>query len=245
VQFDIIYHFAAQAGVRYTVVDPNSYLHSNVKAFKNFCKFIKIKKPKKFIFASSSSVYGDMKTYPVKESNKLKPKNLYAETKKFNELYVEKYFNKSKIKCIGLRLFTIYGEWGRPDMLIFKFLKMAENKLTFNLNNNGNMYRDFTYIDSVTRILIKLINFESQKKFIVFNICSSKPIKISYVIKKLVKITNYKNINYIPMNKLEVFKTYGDNNKIFKMLKLNKKFLNFDIGLKKTFNWYKKNKKII
>ena len=79
----------------------------------------------------------------------------------------------------------------------------------------------------------------------VFNICSSKPIKISSVIKKLIKITNHKKINYIPMNKLEVFKTYGDNNKIFKTLKINKKFVNFDIGLKRTFNWYKKNKNII
>ena len=245
IKFDVIYHFAAQAGVRYTVIDPNSYLHSNIKAFKNFCKFVKFKKPKKFIFASSSSVYGDMKTYPVKENNKLNPKNLYAKTKKFNEVYVENYFKKTKIKCIGLRLFTIYGEWGRPDMLIFKFLKMADKRFAFNLNNNGNMYRDFTYIDSVIRIITKLILFEFKKKFMVFNICSSKPIKISSVIKKLIKITNHKKINYIPMNKLEVFKTYGDNNKIFKTLKINKKFVNFDIGLKRTFNWYKKNKNII
>ena len=244
VQFNVIYHFAAQAGVRYTIINPNSYLHNNVKAFKNFCKFVKIKKPKKFIFASSSSVYGELKTYPVKENNKLKPKNLYAKTKKFNEAYVKNYFKKTKIKCIGLRLFTVYGEWGRPDMLIFKYIKTNLDKKNFNLTSNGQHFRDFTYINDVLSIVENFLYSKLKKNYDVFNICSNKPIKVLDVIKKINTWNNtfkFKSKSSKILNRIEVTKTHGDNRRVLKLLK-KFKYTNFDKALNNTLKWYFDNK---
>ena len=242
---DIIFNFAAQAGVRYAVKNPRSYYHSNVDGFKNFLKFVIDKNPKKFIFASSSSVYGDATKYPVKENSKLKPKNLYAKTKKFNEEYAKKIFKDSDIKVIGLRLFTIYGEWGRPDMLILKFLKLAEQKKQFELNFKGNMYRDFTYIKSAIKIIKCLIRLDTSKKYQIFNICSSKPVKVFDIIESLKKITKYDNIKNISMNKSEVYKTYGSNAKILNKIQSKNNFLSINNGIKKTFDWFKKYKKLV
>ncbi len=245
INIDIIFHFAAQAGVRYAVINPKSYIHSNVEGFKKILKIVLIKKPKKFIFASSSSVYGDAAKYPVIEESKLKPKNLYAKTKKFNEDYAYKILKKTKIKTIALRLFTIYGEWGRPDMLIFKFLDKVKNNKKFQLNNNGNMFRDFTYISSAVNLIKKIITFKPKKNFEIFNICSSSPIKVIDIIKYLEKRTKFKKIENISMNKLEVYKTYGENKKILKQMKIKKQFLSIETGLKKTFEWYKRNSHFI
>jgi UDP-glucuronate 4-epimerase len=240
-KIDCILHFAAQAGVRYAVKNPKSYIHSNVNGFKSIISIVKKIEPKSFIFASSSSVYGDAKKYPVTENDKMKPKNLYAKTKKFNEIFAFNELKKTKTKIIGLRLFTIYGEWGRPDMLIFKFLDYAKKKKIFELNNNGEMFRDFTYIKPAVKIIQKLIFFNHKKNFNIFNICSSQPIKVSSVIKKLATISKFSKIKKVPMNKLEVFKTYGSNKKVIKYLNIkNKNFLNFNLGLKQTANWFKK-----
>ena len=245
INIDIIFNFAAQAGVRYAAKNPKSYYHSNVDGFKNLIKFVKYKNPKKFIFASSSSVYGDEKKYPVKENNRLKPKNLYAKTKKFNEDYAKKKFKNTNIKVIGLRLFTIYGEWGRPDMLILKFLKLANQNKQFELNFEGNMYRDFTYIKSAIKMIKPLIKLKIKKKYQIFNICSSKPVKVNDIVKNLKEITKYKKIKNISMNKHEVYKTYGSNQKILKKINLKNSFLPINKGVKKTFNWFLKYKKII
>ena len=240
IKIDIIFNFAAQAGVRYAVKNPKSYIHSNVEGFKNLIKFALYKKPKKFIFASSSSVYGDAKKYPVKEDDSLNPKNLYAKTKKFNEEYSKKMLKNTDIKVIGLRLFTIYGEWGRPDMLILKFLKLAKQKKIFELNYNGNLYRDFTYIKSAVKLIKILSILDLKKDYDVFNICSSKPIKVIKIIDKLKISTKYQNIKNISMNKHEVYKTYGSNKKILKKIKIKNIFVPINIGVKRTINWFKK-----
>ncbi|WP_027303475.1 GDP-mannose 4,6-dehydratase [Candidatus Pelagibacter ubique] len=245
INIDIIFNFAAQAGVRYAAKNPKSYYHSNVDGFKNLIKFVKHKNPKKFIFASSSSVYGDAKKYPVKENNRLKPKNLYAKTKKFNEYYAEKKFKSTNIKVIGLRLFTIYGEWGRPDMLILKFLKLANQNKQFELNCEGNMYRDFTYIKSAIKMIKPLIKLKIKKRYQIFNICSSKPVKVNDIVESLKEITKFKKIKNISMNKHEVYKTYGSNQKILRKINLKNSFLPINKGVKKTFNWFLKYKKII
>ena len=245
IKIDIIFNFAAQAGVRYAARNPRSYYHSNVEGFKNFIKFVICKNPSKFIFASSSSVYGDAKKYPVKENTRLKPKNLYAKTKKFNEDYAKSKFKNTDVKVIGLRLFTIYGEWGRPDMLILKFLKLADQNKQFELNFKGNMYRDFTYIKSVLRMITPLIKLKIKKKYQIFNVCSSKPVKVNDIVENLKKITKYKKIKNVSMNKHEVYKTYGSNQKILKRINLKNVFLPINKGVKKTFNWFLKYKKII
>ena len=237
-KFDFIYHFAAQAGVRYSIINPSKYIQSNLKGFKNLL-FSTQKKDFKFLFyASSSSVYGDNKKFPLKETFKLSPKNLYAKTKIQNEKDAKKFAIKYKKKLIGLRFFTVYGEWGRPDMLILKLLSSIKKKQIFGLNNKGDHYRDFTYINDVVKILIGLI-YKKKFKHNVYNICSSKPIYIKKAVNELLKITNYKLIKNIKKNKLDVYKTYGDNKRIIKLLKMQK-FTKFSIGLINTINWYKK-----
>ena len=139
---DIIFHLAAQAGVRYTTKNPNKYVSTNTFGFMNFLKYIEINKAKLVFYASSSSVYGDNKKYPVSENFLPKPKNIYAFTKLTNEISAKLFSHLFNKKFIGLRFFTVYGEWGRPDMLIYKYLISAIKKETFYINNYGNDYRD-------------------------------------------------------------------------------------------------------
>lgn len=147
--FQAVFHFAAQAGVRYSQTNPREYYNSNIVGFINLLDGCEKYKISNIFYASSSSVYGEQKKYPVNEKFNLNPKNIYAKSKFLNELIADFYSKRRSSKIIGLRLFTVYGEWGRPDMLLFKILKSYFKKKTFSLNNNGDHYRDFTYIDDV------------------------------------------------------------------------------------------------
>ena len=147
-KIDIIFNFAAQAGVRYVSSHPEKFIDSNIYGFHNLIEVSKKYKISKFFYASSSSVYGDKNIYPVSEDDKLYPKNIYGLSKKMNEEYADMLLD-NKTKYIGLRFFTVFGEWGRPDMLILKFLDYAKKNKKFLLNNSGNHWRDFTYIDDV------------------------------------------------------------------------------------------------
>lgn len=243
-KFDVIYHLAAQAGVRYTISNPNKYFSCNIIGHLNMLGILTRLKPKKFFFASSSSIYGDQKSYPLKENSKVFPKNIYGFSKYTNEIFSEFFSKNNKTKFIGLRFFTVFGEWGRPDMLIFKLLNHSLNKKKFILNDNGQHYRDFTYIDDVTKILIKLNKINYSKNFNVFNICSNNPKKVikivNYIKTKIGKI-NIKNKSSKILKKIEVFKTHGDNKKIKKLIK-NFKFTKFEIALENSINWYLKHK---
>ncbi len=237
-KIDIVIHLAAQAGVRYSLIYPNKYLDVNINGFINILKSISNKKIKKFIYASSSSVYGDSKNFPLKENLKLKPKNIYGETKKINELIADQYSKIYKTKFIGLRFFTIYGEWGRPDMFLFKLFKAFKTNKKFYLNNYGNHLRDFTYIGDVVEIINKLLIKKSYNHEI-FNICSNKPINILDIVnnfKKNKKIT----IKMVKINKADVLKTHGSNLKIKKKLSL-KKFSSFEKNFDNILNWYLKS----
>tara|TARA_B100000963_G_C22636737_1_gene678016 strand:- start:3642 stop:4613 length:972 start_codon:yes stop_codon:yes gene_type:complete len=239
-KIDVIYHFAAQAGVRYTLSNPEKYFNDNIISFINLLELVKLNKKTKFFFASSSSVYGDQKIFPLNENLKLNEKNIYGFSKKINEIMCESYSRIYKIKIIGLRFFTVFGEWGRPDMLIFKYIKSNLDKKIFILNSNGQHFRDFTYIDDVLSILEKLLYLKIKKNYDIFNICSNKPIKILDVIKKINKWNNtfkFKSKNSKILNKIEVKKTHGDNRKILKLLK-KFKYTNFDKALNNTIKWY-------
>ena len=169
--FDYVFHFAAQAGVRYSVIKPNKYTTTNIFGTLNLLNLLKNKKIKKIFLASSSSVYGDMKKFPTKETDKLNPKNHYANTKKINE-YTGYYFSKVyNLNIYMLRLFTVYGPYGRPDMFLMKLFKSIYTKDKFYLNNKGNHERDFTYIYDVVHILTKLMKIKIKKKYDIFNIC--------------------------------------------------------------------------
>ena len=241
-KFETVVHLGAQAGVRYSLTHPDKYIDTNFIGFINIIENSIKNKIKKFIFASSSSVYGEQKNFPIKENIYLDPKNIYARTKKLNEEIAYDIHRLNNIDITGLRLFTVYGEWGRPDMFIMKFLKCLYNKEKLKLFNKGNHYRDFTYIEDVVEIMSKLIIKKQDKKFKIFNICSNKPIHLKKLINIMVKQTKkIPNILLTNFQKADVLKTHGDNRKIKKYLKYYK-FTKIEEGIKKTIAWYKDNK---
>ena len=244
-KFDCVLNLAAQPGVRYSLINPNSYVKNNISGFYNLFDLSSNYNVKKFLYASSSSVYGDAKKFPLKEKNILNPKNIYGYSKKINEELVGLQSSKSKMKTIGLRFFTIYGEWGRPDMMMLKYLAAQLNSKKFYLNNFGKHVRDFTYIKDVNEILFKLIKKNIKNKNIIFNICSNNPIKITKVLNLIDKFT-YKKAKIIKreFQSADVYKTHGDNSLIKKTVKF-KKFTKIEKGIINTVNWFKNNKKII
>jgi len=158
-KIDIICHLAAQAGVRYSIENPFAYEKTNMLGTLNILEFARNSGIKSIVFASSSSVYGNAKEVPFKETMKLdEPISLYAATKKANELYCHVYFHLFGINMIGLRFFTVYGTWGRPDMALFKFTESILAGKEIEVFNNGNLVRDFTYVDDIVDGVIKSID---------------------------------------------------------------------------------------
>jgi len=235
--FKFVFHFAAQAGVRYSLINPQKYVNSNIVSFINLLENIKHLKIKKFIYASSSSVYGNTKKFPSTENQKLEPINIYSKSKEFNEKLASYYSKKYKINMIGLRFFTIFGEWGRPDMLLIKIFEAIRNKEKLTINNYGNHYRDFTYIGDVKKIFNQLIN-KKIRGHKIFNICSSKPLNILSICDNF-KIRGLK-IKKIAKHTADVLKTYGSNKEIVKLTSV--KFTNQMIEINKLYHWYNKLK---
>lgn len=238
-KFDFAFHFAAQAGVVYSISQPRKYLDSNIIGFFNFLECCKIKRPKKIFYASSSSVYGNSKNFPLKENQPINPINYYGLTKKNNEEVAEIYSNFYGLNLIGLRFFTVYGEWGRPDMVIFKLLKSSFTNKIFNLNNNGNHYRDFTYIDDVTSLIDKLRFKKLNKNHEIFNICSNNPVKLTYLIQLSKKYKLNLKYKMRSFQKADIYKTHGCNKKVIKKTKY-KNFIKIEDGFLKCINWFKK-----
>jgi len=237
-KFDYIFHFAAQAGVRFSFENPYKYIETNINGFVNLTDAIK-NKPKKFFYASSSSVYGDVKKFPVDEKSILVPRNIYGMSKVINEDLAKFISQKKKINFVGLRFYTVFGPWGRPDMFLMKIFKCIFKRKTFLLNNKGNHERDFTFIDDITNIMILLMK-KNINKHQIFNICSNKPqniLKIAEYIKK--NLGNYK-MNYIQKHSADVLKTHGENKNIKKITNY-KSFKNIYLAINETFEWYKKN----
>ena len=189
-KFKYIFHLAAQAGVRYSLEKPRKYLDSNVIAFFNLLEIIKNNKPQNFIFASSSSVYGDTKT-PFSEKQNIKnPISFYSTTKITNELFAENYSTIYDLKTTCLRLFTVYGPFGRPDMAIYKFFKSFYTKQKIFLRDKGYHQRDYTYVDDIIEAMLKCIDKKKYSKFKiyeVFNLGNSHPIKTNILLQKIKK----------------------------------------------------------
>ena len=243
IKFDYIFHFAAQAGVRYSVINPKKYIDSNIKGTNNLLDIIKDIKPKKIFIASSSSVYGNVSRFPVKENFRLNPINLYAETKYINEITANYYSKIFNLKIYVLRFFTLYGKWGRPDMFLFKLLKSIYKKEKFYLNNYGNHSRDFTHIDDAINIVIRLMNVKEKNKFNVFNISSNNPINLKKIIQLFKDKYKDLDITLTKKNKLDVKKTHGCNKKVLKLTKYRKKnFAKLSNRLESIITWYTKNK---
>ena len=238
-KIDIIINLAAQAGVRYSLINPTKYIDVNILGFLNLVEEAKINKIKKFIYASSSSVYGENKNFPLKENEKLNPKNIYAVSKKLNEEIAEMHQKIDNINFVGLRFFTIFGEWGRPDMFMMKLFKAHMKKKIFYLNNFGNHERDFTYIGDAVKTVEKIIK-KKFNKHEVFNICSNNPINIYDILKNFNKAHKVK-FKLIEMHKADIMKTHGSNKKLTRYgLRLD--YSEFYKKFYQTFEWYKKNK---
>lgn len=242
-KFDVVINLAAQAGVSHSVKYPEKYFNSNIHGFFNICNLSKKYKIKKVIYASSSSVYGDSKKLPVKEFYNTNPLNYYAISKENNEKTADFFSKNSNIDFIGLRFFSIYGPYGRPDMLIYKLLNSYKNNKIFYLNNNGNHTRDFTFIDDATFIIYKLLTFKVINQHEIFNISNTRRIKLL----KLINLINREGITpkivKRGFQKGDIKNACGSNKKIKTFLK-RYKFTPFEVGLKKTLIWYEKNKKI-
>ena len=240
-EFEAIVHLAAQAGVRYSIENPNTYLESNVLGFQKVLDFVKKSKTQRFVYASSSSVYGRTAEQPFKETEACNsPVSYYAVTKKMNELMAESYFQVHKIKSVGLRLFTVYGPWGRPDMAPMLFANAAYNNQPIKVFNNGNQSRDFTYIDDIVEGIFALINISSFPKGAeVCNIGTGAPVQLMDFIKQIEKVTGIKlSKEFLQAQKGDVAFTYADTSKLISLIGPGPK-TNLTKGISEFINWYK------
>lgn len=239
---EYILHLAASAGVRNSLNNPNVYFENNLNGFFNILELSKISNIKHLVFASSSSVYGSQKNFPIKENfNTDNPNSFYAATKKSNELLASSYSQMYNLNITGLRYFSVYGPYGRPDMAVFIFVKKIMNNETVYLHNYGNDMRDMTYIDDVVNLTLRILNKKRVNTipFNIFNIGFGKSIKILNLF-KIIK----NNLNVDAKYKLikaqigDVPKTYSSSNKILKYTKYKMNY-RIEDGVDKFIKWYK------
>ena len=244
-KFDIVINLAAQAGVRYSIDHPDSYIFSNIVGFFNILECCRTYPVKHLLFASSSSIYGKNNSIPYKTNDNVdKPVSLYAATKKSDELMAYAYSNLYNIKVTALRFFSVYGPYGRPDMAYFSFTNNIINNKEIKLFNNGDMYRDFTYVLDVVEAVYKLLDKIPLKDglgvyYKVYNIGNNNPVKISYLVEILEKELGKKaNIKYLPMQPGEVYQTYADISDIKKDISFVPN-TSIEDGIHQFIKWYK------
>lgn len=245
---EIVVNLAAQAGVRYSILNPDSYTKSNLVGFANILECCRKTKVKHLIFASSSSVYGKNKKVPFSEEDNVdKPVSYYAATKKANELMAAAYSELYKIRTTGLRFFTVYGPWGRPDMASWLFTKAILEDKTIKVFNYGKMRRDFTYIDDIVSGMMGVI--ESKKLgadlFNIYNIGNNEPEELGYFIEIIEKECGRSaNKEFLPMQMGDVPVTYADISKLSAVTGFKPK-VSLEEGLQKFVSWFKKYHNII
>ena len=253
---NIVIHLAAQAGVRYSIQNPFSYVNSNLVGFINILEASRLIKIEHLIYASSSSVYGGNEKLPYSEIDQINhPISLYAATKKSNELIAHSYSHLFNMPCTGLRLFTVYGPWGRPDMAPMIFTKSILEKKAIKIFNQGEMWRDFTYIDDVINSIIGIIqkpatrNLAFNKKipdpstswapYRIFNIGNSNSVKLTKFISTLEQELGVKAIKiFKDLEPGDVISTKADTNSIENWIGYKPK-TSLEEGIKSFVNWYK------
>ncbi len=251
-----VVNLAAQAGVRYSLENPEAYIQSNIVGFSNILEICRNNEIDHLIYASSSSVYGGNRSFPFKENQKVdKPISLYAASKKSNELMAYTYSHLYKIPSTGLRFFTVYGPWGRPDMSLFLFTDAIFNERPIKIFNKGNMVRDFTYIDDIiegiTRIISKppqtnnlksqsCINFsQDQVPYKIFNIGNSNPVNLMEFIQTLEETIGRKaKKEFLPMQPGDVMQTLADTTALEEWIDY-KPSTSIKKGISEFINWYK------
>jgi UDP-glucuronate 4-epimerase len=255
-KFDYVVNLAAQAGVRYSIDNPRAYTHSNINGFLSILEGCRHSKVKHLVYASSSSVYGLNTSMPLSESSPTEhPMAIYAATKKANEMMAHSYSHLFRLPTTGLRFFTVYGPWGRPDMALFLFAESIKNGKPISVFNNGNMIRDFTYVDDVVESIFRITMKPAQENknwngdspkiatssapYQIFNIGNSSPVKLLDYIKALENEFATKAIkNFLEIQPGDVPSTHAD-------VKLLEKYIgyrpntNIQTGIKKFVDWYK------
>lgn len=243
--FDVVINLAAQAGVRYSIENPKIYVDSNVHGFYNILELCRQNSIKNLIYASSSSIYGNSVQIPFEENHKTdSPVSLYAATKKSNELMAHSYSHLFGITCVGLRFFTVYGPWGRPDMAPFLFVKAAYEDKPINVFNYGNQSRDFTYVnDIVSGIELMADKIENMAGNHIYNIGCGNPVPLMDFIGTIERHVGKKiQYNLLPAQDGDVSQTYASTEKL-SAFGYHPKF-GLDEGIKEFVAWYKSYYKI-
>jgi UDP-glucuronate 4-epimerase len=251
-----VVHLAAQAGVRYSLVNPYAYIEANISGFLNILENCRNTKVKHLVFASSSSVYGGNTRMPFSvHDNVDHPVSLYAVTKKSNELMAHAYAHLYDIPCTGLRFFTVYGPWGRPDMALFTFTKAILAGRPIDVFNYGNMRRDFTYIDDIAEGVLRVLDKPasshsvwsgdapdpgtSSAPYRIYNIGNHDPVELTYLIEVLEKtLGKTAQRNLLPMQPGDVPATYADVDDLIRDLGF-KPATPIDVGLQRFVDWYR------
>lgn len=242
----IVVHLAAQAGVRYSLINPRAYLDANLIGFFNILELSVKHRIEHLVYASSSSVYGYNEEVPFSVEHKTdNPVSLYAATKKSNELLAYSYSNIYKLPVTGLRFFTVYGPYGRPDMAYYSFTEKILKGEQIEVFNNGDLYRDFTYIDDIVKGIVNVMAKEPENdKFDVpskvYNIGNNKPENLMDFIHTLENIIGKKAIiNFVPMQKGDVYQTYADVDDLIEDFNF-KPSTSLEEGLRLFYEWYQK-----
>ncbi|AYM85563.1 NAD-dependent epimerase [Pseudoalteromonas agarivorans] len=255
-QFDKVIHLAAQAGVRDSIENPNAYADSNLVGYLNVLEGCRNNKVKHLVYASSSSVYGLNEKTPFETTDTVDhPVSLYAATKKSNELMAHSYSHLYSLPTTGVRFFTVYGPWGRPDMAPYIFTKKILNNETIDINNNGDMWRDFTYIDDIVEGVVRVADVipkanpnwraesgspaTSSAPYIVYNIGHGSPINLMTFIEAIESELGIKaKKNFREMQAGDVYKTFADTQDLFSATGYKAK-VGVEEGVKELVNWYK------
>ena len=253
--FNYVVNLAAQAGVRYSLINPYAYTSSNVNGFVSILEACRKYPVEHLLFASTSSVYGLNQKYPFLEKSSTDHSlTIYAATKKFNELVAHNYSHLFNIPCSGLRFFTVYGPWGRPDMALFLFVKAILNDNPINVFGYGKMKRDFTYVDDITKSISLLLNKppnsnsefnlseptsgESSAPFTIFNIGNNSPVNLMDFIDEIESQLNKKaEKKFLPVQDGDVLETFANVNKLQKLINF-KPETSIKYGVRKFIDWY-------
>ena len=255
-QFDYVCNLAAQAGVRYSLINPHAYINSNIVGFLNILEGSRHSKVKHLVYASSSSVYGLNESMPFSTSDNIDhPVSLYAASKKSNELMAHSYSYLYDLPTSGLRFFTVYGPWGRPDMALFLFTEAILNDKPIQVFNNGEMQRDFTYIDDIVNGVVRIIDTvsrsnkdwsgktpdpsSSQAPYKVYNIGNSSPVNLMDFVGAIEKaIGKEAKKEYLPMQPGDVKATYADVKDLVDSIGY-KPETTIEYGIEQFIDWYK------
>lgn len=244
-KFDKVMNLAAQAGVRYSIKNPMAYIESNIVGFMNILECCRYNDIKHLVYASSSSVYGLNTKTPFSEDDEvIRPVSIYAATKKSNELMAHAYGKLYGLKSTGLRYFTVYGPWGRPDMAPMLFASAISKGKAINVFNNGDLIRDFTFVGDIVNGTIQVIDHDAPANadgvpVKVYNIGCSNPVKLMDFISEIEKNLGIEAVkNFLPMQQGDVYQTNADTTHLEKEIGYHP-IVKLPLGIKKFISWYK------